>query len=197
MAKIGLSKPYFAVYSNDGTTVSYSGGGVLGKYTNLEISLNNGENKFYADNGVAETDDTFGGGTVTVTTDDLRPAALLSALGVVSEAITGVSGVTTEGAAWLVNNDNQAIPFLGLGGIAKKKVDGAVKYVGIVLDKIQFRNPSESFETQGGTITWRTSELVGDIYRSDKASRDWKRVTTLLATEAEAEAAVKAYLGIS
>lgn len=193
MAKIGLSKPFFAIYAADGTTVSYSGGGVLGKYTALDIELSNGDNKFYADNGVAETDDTFGGGTVTITTDDLRPAALLSALGVVSEAITGGG----EGAAWLVNNDNQAIPFIGLGGIAKKKVDGAIKYVGIVLDKIQLRNPSESFVTQGETIEWQTSELTGDIYRSDKATHDWKRVTTLLDTEAAAETAVKAYLGIA
>ena len=193
MAKIGLSKPFFAIYSADGTTVSYSGGGVLGKYTALDIELNNGDNKFYADNGVAETDDTFGGGTVTVTTDDLRPDALLSALGVISVEIAGAG----EGAAWLVNNDNQSIPFIGLGGIAKKKVDGAIKYVGIVLDKIQLRNPSESFVTQGETIEWQTSELTGDIYRSDKATHDWKRVTTLLDTEAAAEAAVKAYLGIA
>lgn len=193
MAKIGLSKPFFAIYAADGTTVSYTGGGVLGKYTALDIELNNGDNKFYADNGVAETDDTFGGGTVTITTDDLRPAALLSALGVISEAITGAG----EGAAWLVNNDNQSIPFIGLGGIAKKKVDGAIKYVGIVLDKIQLRNPSESFVTQGETIEWQTTELTGDIYRSDKATHDWKRVTTLLDTEAAAETAVKAYLGIA
>lgn len=193
MAKIGLSKPFFAIYSADGSTVSYSNGGVLGKYTALNIALSNSNNPFYADNGPAETDDTFPGGTVTITTDDLRPNALLSALGVVSEAITGGG----EGAAWLVNNDNQAIPFIGLGGIAKKKVDDEIKYVGIVLDKIKLLNPSESFQTQGETIEWQTSELTGNIYRSDKPSHDWKRVTTLLDTEAAAEAAVKAYLGIS
>ena len=31
MATIGLSKPYYAVYSNTGTTVSYANGGVMGK----------------------------------------------------------------------------------------------------------------------------------------------------------------------
>lgn len=193
MATIGLSKPYFAIYSADGSTVSYANGGVLGKYTALNISLNSGGNPFYADNGPAEKDDTFPGGTVTVTTDDLRPDAMLAALGVVSEPITGGG----EGAAWLVNNDRQAIPFIGLGGIAKKKVDGVIKYVGIVLDKVQLLNPSESIHTQGESIEWQTSELTGNIYRSDKADHDWKRKTTLLDTEAAAEAAVKAYLGIS
>ena len=31
MAKIGLSKPYFAKYSNAGETVTYSGGALMGK----------------------------------------------------------------------------------------------------------------------------------------------------------------------
>ena len=35
MATIGLSKPYYAKYSNTGSTVSYSNGALLGKYTEL------------------------------------------------------------------------------------------------------------------------------------------------------------------
>ena len=31
MATIGLSKPYYALYSASGSTVTYSGGGLLGK----------------------------------------------------------------------------------------------------------------------------------------------------------------------
>lgn len=196
MASIGLSKPYYAVYSASGTTVTYSSGGVLGKYTNMDISLENNDNIFYADNGPAETDNSFVGGTVTISTDDLRPDALKAVLGVTEEAITA-TGVATEGAKWLINNDSQSIPFLGIGGIAKKLVDGAVKYVGIVLDKVKLRNPDEALATQGRSIVWQTPTLVGDIFRSDKSSHDWKRVTTLLPTEAEAEAAVKAYLNIT
>lgn len=196
MATIGLSQPFYAVYSNSGTTVTYSNGGVLGKYTALDIALEDSENNFYADNAIAESDDTFAGGTVTITTDDLRPAAMLAALGVVSEAIA-VTDVATTDAAWLINNDSQSVPFLGIGGIAKKKVDGSIKYVAIVLDKVKFRNPSQSITTQGETIEWQTSELVGDIFRSDKATHDWRRISTLLDTEAEAAAAVKAYLSIT
>lgn len=197
MATIGLSKPFFAIYTNEGATVTYSNGGVLGKYTQLDVSLNGGgSNVFYADNAPAESDDQFSGGTVTITTDDLRPAAMLSALGVISETITA-TGVTTEGAAWLVNNDNQQIPYIGLGGIAKKKVDGVVYYVAMVLDKVQLHNLSNSITTQGETITWQTSQLTGDVYRSDKATHDWRRISTFLSTEAEAEAAIKAYLNIT
>lgn len=171
MATIGLSQPFYAVYSNSGTAVTYSNGGKLGKYTALSIDLDDADNRFYADNAIAETDDTFSSGTVTITTDDLRPAVMLAALGLTSEAISA-TGVATTDAAWLVNSDAQSIPFLGIGGIAKKKVDGSIKYVGIVLDKIKFRNPGASITTQGESIEWQTSELTGDIYRSDKATHD-------------------------
>lgn len=197
MASIGLSKPYFAVYANSGSTVTYSNGGVLGKFTEMSIELEDGgDNILYADNAPAESDNQFAGGTVSISTDELRPAALTAALGLASETITA-AGVTTEGAAWLVNNDNQQIPYLGIGGIAKKKVDGVVRYVGIVLDKVMLHNPNESLTTQGETIEWQTPTLEGTIFRSDKTTHDWKRVTTLLSTEAEAETAVKAYLNIT
>lgn len=35
MAKIGLSKPYFAKYSNTGSTVTYAEGALMGKAVEL------------------------------------------------------------------------------------------------------------------------------------------------------------------
>lgn len=196
MPKIGLSKPYVANYSNNGTTVTYSNVGVIGRYTELQINLDNsGDNDFYSDNSVSEPDNQFPGGTAAITTDDLSPEAMVKSMGMVQEQITGVSGVTTEGAAWIVNNDNQQLPFLGLGGIIKKKQNGAIGYVAVVLDKVRFRNMSNSFTTQGRTIEWQTSSLTADIYRSDRATHDWRRFSTVFPTEAEAEAALVAYLG--
>lgn len=197
MATIGLSKPFYSKYTNSGSTVTYTGGGVLGKFTQLQIELSDDEsNILYADNAPAESDNQFTGGTVTITTDDLRPAAMADALGLVSEAISA-TGMTTTDPTWLVNNDQQVVPYLGIGGIAMKKVDGVIKYVAIVLDKVQFRNPSESISTKGETIEWQTPSLTGDIFRSDKADHDWKRVSSLLDTEADAEAAIRSYLNIS
>ena len=197
MATIGLSHPYIARYTAAGTAVSYTAGRLLGKATELSIELNDAEsNLFYADNGPAESDDRFSGGSLTVKTDDLRPQAMIGALGVTSEAISA-AGVTTPGAAWLVNDDNQSIPYLGFGGIAKKIVNGETKYVGIVLDKIKFSNQNEAITTQGETITWQTPELKGQIFRSDAASHKWRRISTPLDSEAEADAAVRAYLNIA
>ncbi len=198
MATIGLSRPYVARYSNVGSSVSYSGGRLLGKATELSVELSEGDNNiFYADNGPAESDTRFSGGTLSITTDDLRPQALLASLGVANEAITGVSGVTTPGAAWLVNNDQQDVPYLGFGAIAKKQINNKIYYVGLILDKVRFQNPNDAITTQGETIEWQTPQLTGTIFRSDKTSHDWRRITTPLSTEDEADAAVRAYLNIS
>ena len=157
MATIGLSKPYYAIYSNTGTTVEYSEGGLIGKATEMTLELEGAEaNILYADNGPAESDNQFAGGTLTLSTDDLLPKPMLAILGLQKETISSVDGVTTEGAAWIKYNDQQEIPYVGFGGIIKAKQNGAIKWIAVVLPKIQFANPGISAVTQGETIEWQT-----------------------------------------
>ena len=196
MPKIGLSKPYAANYANSGATVSYSNCAVIGRFVSLNINLeDNSDNDFYSDNAISESDNQFPGGTAELVTDDLSPEAMVKTMGMVREPINGVTGVTTEGAAWIINDDNQAAPFLGIGGIAKKKHNGKVGYVAIALDKVRFRNFNDSITTQGESVEWQTPTLTADIYRSDNATHSWRRYSTVFDTEAEAEAALVAYLG--
>ena len=197
MATIGLSKPFFAIYSENGGVVSYANGGVLGKYTALQLQLENAsENILYADNGPAESDSGFAGGTFSVTTDDLRPDVAKAIFGLTEETISA-QDVTTTGAKWQVNDDDQVIPYLGVGGVLTKKVDGEVKYVAFVLEKVQFQNNGMDVTTQGETIEWQTSTLEGKLFRSDNAKHSWRRLSTLLDSEADAIAAVKGFLNIT
>ena len=197
MATIGLSKPYFAVYSNNGTTVTYASGALFGKATEMDVELNDGNsNILYADNSPAESDSQFSGGTVTINTDELSATAMTTALGMADSTIS-ITGVTTTGAKWLINNDDQVIPYIGVGGIAKKMIGGVIKYVAVVLDKVKLRNLSQSITTQGESIEWQVPSLTGDIFRSDRAKHDWRRISTPLDTEAEAELCVKSYLNIT
>lgn len=196
MANIGLSKPYIGTYVNTEGTVTYSARTVLGKFTNIDIALDSADdNILYADNGPAETDSQFSGGTVTITTDDLRPDAFKTALGLVEEAITTTVETTTP--KWLVFNDNQNAPYFALGGIIKKKVDGAYKYQAFVLEKIKFKNPDLSVATQGETVEWQTPEIEAAILRSDAANHPWYRISTLLDSEADAVAILEDYLKVT
>ena len=131
MATIGLSKPYYAIYAEAGGVVSYSDGAVMGKATEANISIETTEdNNLYGDNGLAETDRRFVNGTLTLSTTDLSQEVSKAILGLTEQAITGIDGVTDTSVKELVYDDTQVTPYLGVGFIIKKKVNGAYKWRG-------------------------------------------------------------------
>lgn len=198
MANVGLSKPMYAIYTNNGTTVTYSSGGVVGKAVSLDMSLDGGDtNILYADNGAAESANSFGGGTLTLNTDDLLPEPMAAILGVSESTITGVEGVSTVGAKWLTFNDDQETPYVGFGAIGKKQINNQTKWVAIIYPKIQFQNLGDALTTQGETIEWQTPEITATLMRDDTAKHEWRRMSTPLDSEAEAEALIKNFLNIT
>ena len=197
MATIGLSKPYYAIYAEAGGVVSYSDGAVMGKATEANISIETTEdNNLYGDNGLAETDRRFANGTLTLSTTDLSQEVSKAILGLTEQAITGIDGVTDTSVKELVYDDAQVTPYLGVGFIIKKKVNGAYKWRGVVLPKVMFSVPEDAATTQGESIEWQTPELPGTIMRDDSATHVWKKEATFT-TEAQAEAYIKARLGIA
>ena len=107
MATIGLSKPYYAIYSNTGSTVSYASGGVMGKATeaNIEIETTD-DNNLYADNAIAETDRSFAGGTLTLSTDDLSDTVSEAILGLDTGTVGTIDGVTDESVTELRQSED-------------------------------------------------------------------------------------------
>lgn len=197
MAVIGLSKPYYGIYSVSGTTVSYADGAVMGKATEANIEIDTTEdNNLYADNAIAETDRSFAGGTLTLSTDDLSQDVAKAILGLTENAITGIEGVTDTSVKELVYDDTQTTPYLGVGFIVKKKVGGAYKWRAVVLSKVMFSVPADAATTQGESIEWQVPELSATIMRDDSATHMWKREATFT-TEAQAEAYIKARLNIT
>lgn len=197
MATIGLSKPYYAIYAEAGGVVSYSDGAVMGKATEANISIETTEdNNLYGDNGLAETDRRFANGTLTLSTTDLSQEVSKAILGLTEQAITGIDGVTDTSVKELVYDDAQVTPYLGVGFIIKKKVNGTYKWRGVVLPKVMFSVPEDAATTQGESIEWQTPELTGTIMRDDSATHVWKKEATFT-TEAQAEAYIKARLGIA
>ena len=196
MATIGLSKPYYAIYSNTGTTVSYANGALLAKAVELSMELEGADaNILYADNGPAESANQFAGGTLTITTDDLLPEPTAAILGLTPQTVTN-EDITTETPQELVFSDAQVIPYVGFGVIVKKQQNNVTKWMGIVYPKVQFSNPGITATTQGETIEWQTPELTATIMRDDTTAHVWCR-HSLLGSEADAEAYVKQLLNIT
>lgn len=197
MAVIGLSKPKYAVYSATGTTVTYANGGTIAKAVEANIEIESADdNNLYADNAIAETDKSFAGGTLTLTTDDLSQEASAALLGLTPASISGISGITDADASELVWDDTQVVPYLGIGMIIKKKVNGVYKWRAVVLTKVAFNIPADAAVTQGESIEWQTPELTATIMRDDTTNHMWKREATFT-TEAQAEAYIDARLNIA
>ncbi len=196
MVTTGFSKPYVAKYSATGTTVTYSSGIALGRGVSLSLEIDTADdNKFYADNVVAETETSqFTSGSVTATVDGLESdaAKMIFGLGAVQDLTVGDTSVSMQPYGASMNP-----PYLGLGCIRRTMMKGETKYWPFILPKIRFSIPSEEMATQEDSIDWQSQELSATVMRDETAGKNWKYLSAEgMDTEEEAEAAVKAFLNI-
>lgn len=183
---IGFSKPYVALYNtSDGT---YSDGQILARGVSVTSDIEfSDDNNFYADNQAAESDaGRFTGGTLTLTVDGLQPAA--------EKLIMGLP-MAVDG--WMTYDDDQTIPYVGVGFIVKHMSDGVISYTPWVYNKCKFGQIPVDANTQEDEIDWQTQELEANIFRGDDAKHKWRQAGTPVATESAAEDALKDLLGIS
>ena len=170
MAVIGLSKPYYATYTNTSGTVTYGDLISLAKAREMSIDLNDAEDVIlYADNGPAERAAGFTGGTLTLTIDELSIAAAGAILGVSPANSTSPSGTGNT----LTFGGTTAAPYLGFGIVVKKQVSNSIKWMAVALKKVQFHMPNIEAVTQGETIEFQTPELTATILRDDSSSQNW------------------------
>ena len=186
----GFSKPYVAKYTASGGSVTYSNGQLLarGVDVSVEPETASDDNIFYADNIAAETvGGVFTGGNVTLTVDGLLDAARKLVLGL----------PTADQAGFMAYGDNQDIPYVGIGFIARYMSEGVTTYVPVILTKCRFNEPAMSYATQEEEIDWQTEELEAAIFRDDTANHVWKLLGGDQSTEAAAEAKIKTKFNIS
>lgn len=191
MAKVGLSKPYYAKYAAANQVVTYSNGGSLGKAVNCSIEPNdNDTNFFYADNGPAESAYVFSGGSLTLEIDRLASDVVGALFGVTPSSSVTPVGTTLDFSA------DSVIPYVGVGMIAKNIVDNTAVYMAIVLPKVQFVHPGFDLTTQGEEVEFSGNQLTAAILRDDTANANWLKIG-YFSTEGDAETWIKSILSIS
>lgn len=187
----GFSKPYVAIYSASGTTVTYSNGMLLARGVNVTLELDSAssDNVFYADNIAAETvAGLFTGGSVTLTVDGLKTAA--------EKLVLGLPSADTDG--WTHFGDSMSVPNVGIGFVVRYQSEGTgVTYTPVVLTKCRFEVPSLNAATQEDEIDWQTQELNATMMRDDTTTHDWKLVNADQSTESAAEALIKDFFNIT
>lgn len=192
----GYSMPRVALYSESNGTITYTDGMALARGVNVTLTPDDAgdDNVFYADNQAAErVAGTFNGGTITLTVDGLLDAARKLILGLPAATQETIGGNPVDVYTW---DDDQAIPYCGVGWIVRYMQDGVTTYEPHVAMKVRFSNPSENAATQEEDIDWQTTELEATMLRADDAKHSWFKTYAEQATEAAALAILDSVLDV-
>lgn len=166
MAKIGLNNLKFGVLSEVGETVTYGAMQSLGKAVSANVSITSNSAVLYADDAIAETDNTFSAGTITLTVDDDGDTVFAPLLG---HEIDSDSGV-------MIRNKNDVAPYVGVGRIINKLKNGARLFKVEFLSKVKFSEPSQESNTHGETTEFGTPQIEGTIATLN--SGEWSKTKT-------------------
>lgn len=173
MAKIGLNNFRYSMLTEaeDGTP-SYNGAKKPAKAVSCSVNITNNSAQLFADDVLAESDTSFQSGTVSMGIDDEDTETEADLLG---------HDVDSEGE--IVRNANDIAPYVGLGRIIVKMVNGVYKYKVEFLYKVKFGEPSQEDNTKGESVEFGTSTLEGAV--ACLANGDWSKTKTF-DTKAEA-----------
>ncbi len=150
MAKIGLKNIRYAVL--DVSDDSYGTPASAGKGVSCSVSVNSNDAKLFADDALAESDSTFSSANVSMVIDDDRLDVLAALLGRTPDGTTGE----------VVRKADDIAPYVGLGRVVTKIVDGSKKYKAEFVCKVKFKEPNQEEATKGDGVEFNTVTLEGD-----------------------------------
>jgi phi13 family phage major tail protein len=178
MALIGLNNFWYSklTEAQDGTP-TYDGAKSFGKAVSCSVSIEHNSASLYADDQLAEQDNSFQSGTVTLGVDDDREATFAEVLG---------HNITEQGE--VTYNSTDTAPWVALARIVVKMVNNVRLYKAVIIYKVKFADPSEEENTQGESLEFATPSIEGTI--ATLANGNWKTAQTF-STKAEALAFIQ------
>lgn len=167
MANIGLTNIWYSPLTEGaGGVATYAGAKQLGKAVSCSTSITNNEAKLYGDDTLAESDTSFASGTITLGVTDDDETIFAEILG------------HTISDGEVIKTANDAAPYIGLGRIVTKMVNGAYKYKVEFLYKVKFSEPSKDENTKGESIEFATPSIEGIIATLDDVDGTWNKSKT-------------------
>lgn len=175
MARIGLTNLWYS-HLTEGTdgSATYDGAKQLGKAVSCSVEVTNNEAKLYGDDTLAESDTSFASGTMTLGTTDDDDTVFSDLLG---------HEMSAEGVVTSTGTD--VAPYVGVGRIVTKMVNGAYKYKAVFIYKVKFSEPSASENTKGENVEFSTPEIEGVISALADEKNTW-RVSKTFDTKSDA-----------
>lgn len=157
MALIGLRTSIFAPITSEPTNaMPVYGPAVTGheRLTSMKLSWTKNDSKLYADDTVAESDNSVSSGELEMGMDDLSAEFQKSALGVQEAGETGNT--------YLEDTDAVGTPG-GYGYIQVKVYRGVRKYIANWIYKVQFGQSDEETQTKGEKLEFGTPTVTGTV----------------------------------
>lgn len=168
MANIGLTNLWFSNLTEqaDGTA-TYDGAKYLGKAVSCSVSITNNEAKLYGDDALAESDTSFASGTITLGTTDDDDTVFAPLL-----------GHTIDQSGEVVKASTDVAPYVGVGRIVTKMVNGVYKYKVEFIYKTKFSEPSKDETTKGESVEFTTPSVEGVIAALGDVNGTWSKTKT-------------------
>ena len=151
MAKIGLTNFRYSVLTETVSGPTYAGAKSPGKAISCSVDISNNSAMLYADDALAESDTSFQSGTITIGIDEEDIDTMAELLG------------HTVASSVMTRNVNDVAPYVGLGRVVTKMINGAYKYKVEFLYKVKFSEPKAENNTRGESTEFGTYELEGTI----------------------------------
>lgn len=191
MAKIGLKYPKYSkvTISEDASgneTEAYGTVKKIGRAVSASFSINFSDEKYYADDGVAESDPEFIDGTVDLEVDDIEPAVIADLCGATLGTGSG------EGAGDLTFAESDAAAYCRFGFIVPMIRRGTKAWVAFVYCRVKFSSPQDNFQTKGESISFQGTQISGDVMKNHEGK--WKIQSAMKDTEAAAVSWLDAHL---
>jgi phi13 family phage major tail protein len=162
MAKIGLKNlRYSKLDETDKVTTPAS----FGKAVDCKVSIEKNSANLHADDAVAESDYSFKSGTVALTVDEDADTVFADVLG---------HTIGEDGE--MVRNANDVAPYVALGRIITKQVNGVRRYKVEFLHKVKFIEPNTDEKTKGESVEFGTNAIEGTVHALENG--DWSKTKT-------------------
>lgn len=174
MANIGLRNAKYNLI--DYTTNKYkaltnSTVPVLGKMIDAKITENRSDVSLFADDVLAEYDNSFTGASIALTLADVDDSTYAE--------VKGCTIASTE----ITENEDDSSPEIGYGHIVTKMVNGAKKYKVEFLPRVRVTKITADAKTKGESIEFNTVSLEGKVMALNRAINglqvgDWRKIKT-------------------
>lgn len=158
MAFIGMRHPVVATLSahTAGAEPTYGSGMVVGHAIQGNLTITRNSNPLYGDDTIVEDDNSITAMSLELGLDDLTATVRAYMLGLVKKTTgTGTSAVDTY------YDTDASAPYVGLGYIRVRQLDGEKTYEGVWYYKAMFSEESENSATKGESIEWQTPTITG------------------------------------